>query len=136
LLIITSQVPVDRWHDIVGNPEVSRRRQCTLDRDVTQCLTRELLGDNSSSNGDRWQPLPSTWASRAPAFTGCWTRLARHDLTTPPAGSSRSGSGAARSSWREQTISENYMWKPHGKGQRCCSPAYVVSDSGLDAALA
>ena len=43
LLIITSQVPVDRWHDIVGNPTLV---DAILDRFIHNAHRIELKGES------------------------------------------------------------------------------------------
>jgi DNA replication protein DnaC len=42
-MIITSQVPVDRWHDVVGDPTLA---DAILDRIVHNAYRLELTGDS------------------------------------------------------------------------------------------
>jgi DNA replication protein DnaC len=45
-IVLTSQVPVDRWHDIVGNPTLA---DAILDRIVYNAYRIELAGESISA---------------------------------------------------------------------------------------
>jgi DNA replication protein DnaC len=42
-ILLTSQVPIDRWHDIVGNPTLA---DAILDRVIHNAYRIELAGDS------------------------------------------------------------------------------------------